>query len=387
MPRAKRPKAIYQRGKFKLYQRADRNTLEIIWYDESKRRERSISARTDNIEQGKLALDQEYLKSEGRPTCPTCHRPWDGEGPALALDAIADYLLLSQGKAGIKSARTRLSHIINYLAETDPSTNCAQIDKDWVQRFRKWREGKASASHIEGSVMQLAAAINGTNNGPANFKAQQFTALSQSPTYRADIATIASMFGYAMEYETRDNLLRYLRAAVATWARPDAIYDIHSDNWKSNARVLDLNPVNRMQTKKYRPSVPIAEQFAPHLDALRGTYIPVSTIKHTWGKMRDEINLPKGREAGEKLIRRSIATLARPMIGEEYWKQGSIMLGHVKSTTSDIYALPNPAHIGRALAATESIIEEIDQHCKNAFYLHHTAKVFDFGQFRRQDNG
>ena len=381
-----RKKPIYQRGRHRLYERPGRN-LEIIWYDEAKRRERSVSAGSTDIGQGKLALDREYLKSEGRPTCPTCHRPWDGEGPALALDAIADYLLLSEGKAGIGSARTRLSHMADYLVATDTATNCAQIDEAWIERFRKWRAGKASPSHIEGSVMQLAAAINATNNGPANFKARQFTALSQSPEYRADIKTIAAMFGYAMEYDTRDNLLRYLRAAVATWARPDAIYDIHSANWKSNARVLALNPPHRLQTKKYRPTVPIAQQFAPHLDALKGLYIPVSTVKHTWGKMRAELGLPSGREAGEKLIRRSVATIARNELGEEHWIQGRIMLGHVKSTTSDIYALPNPAHIGRALAVTESIIEEIDHHCKNAFYRDYTAKTFDFGQFRRQDNG
>ncbi|MEW4469051.1 hypothetical protein AB1K62_14585 [Parasphingorhabdus sp. JC815] len=386
MPRKKRPKPLYQRGEYRLYERKGRN-LEIIYYDQAKRRERSISAGTADIGQGKLALDREYLKSEGRPTCPTCHRPWDGEGPALALDAIADYLLLSEGKAGISSARTRLSHITDYLVATDTATNCAQIDEQWVERFRKWREGKASPSHIEGSVMQLAAAINATNNGPANFKARQFTALSQSPEYRADIKTIAAMFGYAMEYDNRDNLLRYLRAAVATWARPDAIYDIHSDNWKSNARVLALNPAGRLQTKKYRPTVPIAQQFAPHLDVLRGQYLPVTTIKHSWGNMREELGLPKGREAGEKLIRRSIATIARKELGEEHWIQGRIMLGHVKSTTSDIYALPNPAHIGRALAVTESIIDEIDQHCKNAFYRNFTAKQFDFGKYRRLNNG
>lgn len=36
-----------------------------------------------------------------------------------------------------------------------------------------------------------------------------------------------------------------------------------------------------------------------------------------------------------------------------------MMLGHVKASISDIYAIPDPANLGLALAATESIIDEI----------------------------
>jgi hypothetical protein len=66
-----------------------------------------------------------------------------------------------------------------------------------------------------------------------------------------------------------------------------------------------------------------------------------------------------------------MSALARRELGEADWIQGRIMLGHVKSTTSDIYALPNPAQIGRALAATESIISDIEKLCPNALHRKH----------------
>ena len=235
--------------------------------------------------------------------------------------------------------------------------------------------------------MQLAAAITATQSVPASFKARQMASLSQSPEHRSSIAEIASMFDFALEYDIRDNLLRFLRAAVATWARPDAIYDIHSANWRAKARVLHLNEHGRVQTKKYRPVVPIARQFAVILDELEGNYIPVNTIKSSWYKMQEELHLPMGGESGEKLIRRSISTLARRALGEADWIQGRIMLGHVKSTTSDIYALPEPSQIGRALAVTESIIDDIEKLCPNAFHRKHTAKKFDFGAFKRAKTG
>lgn len=392
MARKKRITTLYQRGKFKLRERRGHNFI-IIYYDESQKRERLISTSTKDIEEAKLALDREYLKSEGRPICPTCQRPWDGEAPAFIADAISDYMLISEGKAGERSARTRLLPVIEYIAKHDPKINCAQADEKWIQRFRVWRRthryrGKPiSEHHIEGSVMQLAAAINATQPTPANFKAQQFMALSRSPEHRSDVAEIAAMFRYAMEYDIRDNLLRYLRAAVATWARPDAIYDIHRDQWKHNARVLVLNPDQRRQTKKFRPTIPIPHQFAAILDRLEGTYIPVATIKGPWAKMRAELGLPGGRQAGEKLIRRSMATLARNHLGEEHWIQGRTMLGHVKATTSDIYALPNPALLGRALAFTEGVIDQIEKLAPGSYCCNFAAKRFDFGQFKRAKNG
>ena len=83
--------------------------------------------------------------------------------------------------------------------------------------------------------------------------------------------------------------------------------------------------------------------------------------------MRAAIGLPGEGEAGEKLIRRSMATLARKRVGEASWRQGEMMLGHVKHAVSDIYALPDPANMGLALAATESIIDEIETLCPGAY--------------------
>jgi hypothetical protein len=74
-----------------------------------------------------------------------------------------------------------------------------------------------------------------------------------------------------------------------------------------------------------------------------------------------------------KLIRRSVMTLARKRLGEEHWAQGRMMAGHVPTTVSDIYALPEPANLGRALAVTQSIIDEIGKLTPGAFKSAFTA--------------
>src|SRR5262249_5714085 len=149
---------------------------------------------------------------------------------------------------------------------------------------RAGKERERTAGGIEGSVLQLAAVINDTKGHKAQFKARSVKNLAQSPVYRADIDTIAAMFRFclypepkpkqrwsdkvaAKTVEMRVNLLRYLRASVATWARPDAVLELRAKGqWHSSAGVLMLNRPGRAQTKKYRPAIPVARQFAPWLD-------------------------------------------------------------------------------------------------------------------------
>jgi hypothetical protein len=91
--------------------------------------------------------------------------------------------------------------------------------------------------------------------------------------------------------------------------------------------------------------------------------------------MEVALGLPGAGQSGMKLIRRSIATIARKpdRLGEEHWIQGRIMLGHVQPTTSDIYAVQDPTHLGRALAVTTAIIGEVEKLAPGAFYRDFTA--------------
>lgn len=287
MPKSRRPKPLYQRGKYALHRREDRANLEIIWYDG--KRERSTSARSPDLGEGKLALDRLYLHDSGARHCPTCYRPWDSEQSPLLAAVIADYLLLSEGKAGEATTRHRLNHVLDYL-DTRPDTRAADVDERWVDGFRKSLLAKPvtnkagrvlrqrSIGAVEGCVLQLAAAVNSAPGQTAQFKAEQMADVARSPAFRADLKKLAAMFRFALAEPHRINLLRYLRFGVATWARPDAIFDAGPAQWFAEARVLDLNPPNRKQTRKHRPKVPIARQFAPFLDSGEA-FLPVGSVR------------------------------------------------------------------------------------------------------------
>ena len=391
MPATKRTKPLYQRGDYALHRRDGRKNLEIIWYDAARRRERSVSAGTDDVEKGRIALDRLYLTAGGNRICPHCHRPWEHDSSPTLADAIADYLILIEGKAGESAARYRLAQVVDYLEQADPNAVCAAIDDQWVDRFRAWAlarpvvspKGRVlrerSLAHVEGSVMQLAAAINATSGQKARFRARQQVTVTRSPTFRADVATMAAMFDFclrpaartekerAMLVSGRRSLLRYLQLAVATWARPETVLALRRDQWHRQAQVLDLNPTRRQRTNKRLPMIPVARQCASLLDAMDDHWIPINSIRGSWDRMRAALGLPHDRQAGPKLIRRSMATLARRRMGEANWRQGEIMLGHAPFAISDIYAIPDPANLGLALAATEAIIDEIIALCPAAY--------------------
>jgi hypothetical protein len=388
MPRTRRPKPIYQRGELRLYPRPGRSH-EIIWYEG--KRERSRSAGTTDTNEAKLALDNLYVERHGGvPCCPTCKRPLDQRGEAVGV-LIANYL---ETKPANDAVHPRLAHVINFLSETEREDDqAAAIDEQWIQAFRRWmadrEDRKRAPGTIENSVIQLAAALRHGGVMPA-FRPIPTSEVNRSPEHRASIVTLAKMFRYCLEPRARtpkeqarrrrerENLLRFLRISVATWARPDAAHDISTKperrQWLKDARVLALNPDGRRQTRKRRATVPVARQIAPHLDECDGPYVTVESVKGAWESMANELKLPAAGQSGMKLIRRSVMTLARKRLGEENWIQGRMMAGHVKVTVSDIYALPDPANLGRALAVTEGIIDEIEALAPGAFYRDLTAE-------------
>ncbi len=176
---------------------------------------------------------------------------------------------------------------------------------------------------------------------------------------------------HAMVIGQRANLLRFLQASVATWGRPDAVHDLSTsperNQWISSSQVVQLNQRGRTQTKKYRPVLPVPDRFAAIMDATDGLLVTVSSVRKAFEAMLDELGLPRERETGLKLIRRSVAQLMRREIGEERWIQGQMMLGHRKASTSDLYALFNPVNLGTALAATTELIERIEALTPGAF--------------------
>lgn len=411
MPKAKRDTALYRRGDYWLDwdARADgtRRTpfLTVYWYDPDRRRTRSVSTGTADVEEGKRWLDAFYLgKTTGKTVCHACGRPYDDVSGHLVTTAIDTYQTLhADALTSSGAVRSRLSHVLDYLdAIGQHAVTCEQVDEAWIGKFRTWsakqpivsptgKKRPRSLSTTEGSVAQLSAAINDAHHRrkntrhPAGFKSLPAKGLNRSPQHRSDVAELAEMFRYCVSPEARTeeerkrrireraSLHRFLIAGVATLARPDAIYDISTTparrQWNSKARVLALNPKGRRQTKKYRATVPIAWQVALHLDQAKGYFVGVKNVRTAWENMAREIGLPDEGEAGTKLIRRSMAKMLRDRLPKADWSEIVMFLGHAQfDETSDIYAPFDPNYLGAARAEIERVIDEIERLSPGAFH-------------------
>lgn len=274
----------------------------VFWYDGHRRRIRSASTRTAELDAAKTWLDAFYLeRSTGKAVCYACGQLKRQVAGHLVTAAIADYLEGTvPGKPSEDVIRARLDHVLAFIKHGDIDVTCDQIDELWVARFRAWSAkqpvvstaGKVlrnrSLATTEASVAQLSAAINDANrrkNTPhgASFRAHDLRTLNNTPEHRSDVAELAKMFRYAIAADVRDEeererrvreraaLHRFLLISVATWARPDAAHDFSVKpervQWSSKAKVISLNPRGRRQTKKFRATIPCPRQLALHPDA------------------------------------------------------------------------------------------------------------------------
>ena len=398
----KKTKPLYERGKYRLvYDRKRDGSLrsphiQIVWYDGDAKRNRSRSTGTDCIEQAERQLDALYSENEkGRSVCHACGQAILAAEAYLLTDAIAAYISAREDRASISAIRPRLGHVYTYLVENGlQATRCDDVDDEWVSEFREWnievpveigngQTRERAPGTVEASVRQLAAVINYAATKKHTLHGASFSPIkprdvSHTPTYRAPVETLAEMFlyctnpdrqigesdkAYAKKIKQRTELLHFLQISVSTWARPDAAHDVSTDpkrsQWDSGQRRLRLNPKGRTQTRKFRPTVPIAQQMAPLLDATTGFFVKVASVRQAWEGMQEALGLPGDREAGLKLIRRSMAQLARNRMTRAEWIEGKIMLGHNRPDQSDLYGMEEPGDLPRALEVTEQIIDEI----------------------------
>ncbi|MCP9221913.1 hypothetical protein MKP08_04020 [Erythrobacter sp. LQ02-29] len=407
-----RKKKIYERGDY--YLAFDTNpdgtarskNLYIFYYDREGGRGRSHSTGTSDLELAKEELDRFYDERErGLKFCPTCGQAFSGEPLPLVATAIAEYL----EETDYAAAGARLGHVVSYIENQGlEDVRCDELGDAWVGKFRKWaakapiispagKERKRSTGTIEASVSMLRTAINSAfiaRKLPhrATFKVKPAEEVSNTPWFRVSEEELIEMFRYALVINPpeasekqiakwkreRRNLLQYMRLGVATWARPDALMDFSTQlelgQWNPAIAYINLNPAGRAQTNKYRPLVRAPRQMVALLEANEGKFVKAASIRTAFRQMAKTLDFPieGDGQSGEKLIRRSVSNILRPLLEKEKsWDpQGRLMLGHIRPNVSDKYATPyHEAYLVDALRLIEELIDRIEAAAPGAFSL------------------
>jgi hypothetical protein len=372
--------------------------LEIIWREPGKDSPNKRSAKTADPDLGRLAVDALFRDLFGGcEICPTCFQGVNKANQDI-IRVIDDYWAVKSAElANPRSVRDRLNLVRLFVGHIGGQVRADKVDESWIKRLRRYLSetpyyhedrnrkrfpnrapkprGPAQyrkPSTVEGAVSALHAALKWAEIKP-QFDVLDMADLSEPPAFRLSIEQMADCFRYALASPRRQNLRNYLRLAVATMARPENILELNLDpdlkQWESQSQTLRLNPVGRGKTRKRRPTIPVPAVLGVWLDTLpKGAIFPTELSDNAWNAMGAALGWSQGKgEAGKKLIRRSMAQLVRDEIGEESWVQGQMMLGHIPVTVSDRYALRKPNHLGKALAAIESIIQDIEALTPGAF--------------------
>ncbi|MEG3182097.1 hypothetical protein [Sphingomonas sp. LT1P40] len=399
--------------------------LTIFWYDPAEGRVRSASTGTADEKSATAIMHRRYLADRGEvhAFCYACGQSIAQANAYLLTDAIADYRLeWGDHQSSADSIEARLKHVIKFLiAETDKGAECRfGIDTScgtacssvFIDAFRTWskkqpvewrnKAGEVTVSKprspatTEESVIQLAAVLNHAADAdpPRSdrrpvYKPIPRKQVSRPRKVRIDVPELARLVKYAADGEGQDKrgaLHAFLVASICTIARPDAIVDINispdREQWWRAAPLLDLNPLGRSQTKKFRPVVPVLPTLAAWLTAELDEYEKldrearigrgflvnyrgrgIRDVGKAWHTMLDNLKLPQGREWQPYLLRHSLATIVRNR-GASKWDLKGFM-GHEAGGTTETYAVGEYPTVTRAL---QDILTEIESLAPGALH-------------------
>jgi len=167
------------------------------------------------------------------------------------------------------------------------------------------------------------------------------------------------------------HMMMFLLIASNTLARPAAILDPRPAQFDNVHSLLDLNPPDRAQNKKYRPIVPVTPTLLPWLELPVGPsdrYVshrkkPIGSILHMWRLTREAAGLDE--RVTPYSVRHGMAReLRKRRVPTEQIK---LFLGHLPSgsdATTSIYAPYEPDFLGDAIRAIEGVMLDVKQHLR-----------------------
>lgn len=312
----------------------------------------------------------------------------------------------SREKGQAKHEAELIPHLFNYLRERGPDVGrldtikssfrawigflaqdeltmqatVAEVDKNMVTRFRRWRMGQHSWS-IEWGAKVLAHSSKGVtgktvqrniedlraalHHAEANlrFEAPRVHSvekryIKRNPRQVLDLDTLGAIFGYAKQER---GLYRELCLMLASGCRPGhAMKFDPGEQWQGE--IMDLQPWREDETDKRAAVLPVIDPLRPILaDWRTNPHDTVTSRKTTWRTMRRVLGLPAWVEA--YCIRTTVSTYLDDQ--GTPGAQISGIIGHlpesrgIARTTARHYLAYDPTNCDRAKEVLTELFEEV----------------------------
>ena len=172
------------------------------------------------------------------------------------------------------------------------------------------------------------------------------------------------------------HMVNYMKLALSTVGRRGALLDFKKEQYHVVTGLLYLNPEDRVQTTKYRPTLIAIEQIRPWLQSLPPGFVVttdlkpgerVGSIKTAWRASCRRAGFDK--DVTTYSIRYAVAMYMR--VKRVPTEQISVTLGHmpvnVKAVTLD-YSPYDPTYLREATAAIAEFYETVDRLVTNPLW-------------------
>jgi integrase len=370
MPRLSRKIRLGQIGNYWLSKNPARSGFKDAWcrtwYDSHAQQTRRTTLGTSDFKEASIALARWIFENEGDTTNTKPDQ-------VLIVNILNAYW--HQHAQKLSSAPTAMRGLA-YWREFWKEGKVSNLTPREQLQFREWLAKKGiSASGIDRILSDGRAALNRAVKWQELDKAPHIFGVQTAEDRRSreplGRPILPAELALLIDAAKSRHILVYLMIASNTLARPGAILDLRREQFDELHGLLDLNPKQRRQTKKFRPILPVTPTLQPWLDSIKDPkhrYVsynqaPVKSIKSAWKTLCETAGLDERVEPYS--IRHGMAREMRKR--QVPIEQISLFLGHQpkdSALTTSIYAPYEPTYCTEAVAAIENVMSEVRSHLK-----------------------
>jgi len=363
------PVELDRAGRFFLKARGKRRTLYICWYDPQTRQTAGVSTGTADLEEARRALLEHALRADRAPV--TADAQLAGVMQAYYVNYARE---LPSVHAHLAAQRDALE------IWGDPDI-CELDRRKQLELVDKLRERGLSDWTIQSRLNRIWAAMNWhRRDNPELVVPEQITAADWKPVLRDrehtfTVEDLAALFNAAAApraegQHTREHWWRFLVLAVGTASREAALRELTWGQVDLRLGRIRLNPDGRRQTKKRRPTVPIAPTVAAELASWERAGNQVITYYGKRLATREFFDLlaeEAGVTGGPNVIRHTVRTwLAEYGVPDS---EADVFMGHKAegSATGKRYIHRRPEYLRSVVDAVEALFDELAARVTRAF--------------------
>ncbi len=343
----------FRLGEYWLSRQARSDAWCRTWFDPHARQTRRRSLRTSDFEEAKQRLTDWFVLSHSKLE----QAPKD----ILLAEVFARYF--EQYGSKLRTAGNVRRYLTDWVEFHGDATIEYATKLDRQEAFRTYLKGERglSPSTVRQALTIGKSALNWAWKR-GEISAVPYIELVKVPRPAPkgrpmEIRELAKLLG-AAEY----HLQTFIVMMIATTGRTRAVLDLTFDRVDLSNNLIQLNPDDREQTQKYRPTVKLPESLKPWIIEHRASSscpsvvqyrgAPVASIRSGWRTLRATLKMDNAVQPYG--IRHTMARLLRKS-SVPAWETAA-QLGHKVPdvSTTEIYAPFDPAYLFKATAAIDA---------------------------------